>query len=106
MLYLFSYVVSTLRTNDNVMGKRRTKHYTLSDGQVITCREVADEIGISESAARNRLMKTNDPKKIFEPYSESNGGIKQSKSKQKPKKVLPYEDKLWRLVMKTLGSKK
>ena len=88
------------------MGKRRTLTYKLKDGQSVTCREVADEIGISESAARNRLAKSDDPKKIFEPYSESNGGIKQSKSKQKPKKVLPYEDKLWRLVMKTLGSKK
>ena len=102
MLYLFSYVVSTLRTNDNVMGKRRTKHYTLSDGQVITCREVADEIGISESAARNRLMKTNDPKKIFAPYSESNGGKRQSKPTVKAKKLLPYEEPMFRLAMKVI----
>jgi len=105
LLYLFSYVVSTLRTDDNVMGKRRTKHYTLSDGQVITCREVADEIGISESAARNRLMKTNNPIQIFAPYDETKRE-KKAKPKDKVKKILPYEEPLWKLAMKVIGGTK
>lgn len=83
---------------------RRTIIYTLSDGQKVTCRQVADEIGISEAAARNRLIRSDNPSYIFKPYSEKNGGKPRGK-KEKPKVVLPYEDDLWKLVMK-MGTKK
>ena len=39
-------------------NKHLIKTYTLSDGQKVTCRQVADEIQISESAARNRLNRS------------------------------------------------
>ena len=96
-------MVSSLRTDDYVMHKRRTIFYTLADGQKVTCRQVADEIGISESAARNRLIRSDDPAYIFKPYSVKNGGKPRGKQK-KPKVVLPYEDDMWKLVMK-MGTK-
>ena len=85
------------------MGKRRTLTYSLSDGQKVTCREVADEMGISESAARNRLGRSDDPKKIFAPYKQTRPPSKMTSKKDK---VLPYEDNLWKLVMRTIGGKK
>jgi hypothetical protein len=88
------------------MGKRRTLTYNLSDGQKVTCREVADEIGISESAARNRLGRSDDPKIIFAPYSVKNGGHPRKIDRvKKAKKPLPYEDDMWKLVMK-MGTNK
>ena len=45
------------------MGKLRTKTYTLRDGQIVTCRSVASKMGISVSAARGRLNRSDDPKK-------------------------------------------
>ena len=56
------------------MGKLRTLSYTLSDGQVVTTREVAKKLGITESAARNRLNRHKNPDKIFEPYNPKKGG--------------------------------
>mgnify|MGYP003644417455 CR=1 FL=1 len=85
------------------MGKRRTISFTLSDGQIVTCRDVANVLGISECAARNRLNKSNDPKKIFEPYNPAKGGKPRGKQK-KPKQLLPYEEPLWKLVMQ-MGKK-
>ena len=61
------------------MHKRRTIYYILADGQKVTCRQVADEIGISVKA----------------------GGKPRGKQK-KPKVVLPYEDEMWKLVMKII----
>ena len=79
------------------MGKRRTITYRLSDGQNVTCREVADEIGISESAARNRLGRSDDPKIIFAPYSVKNGGHPRKIDRvKKAKKPLPYEDDMFK----------
>tara|TARA_R110000822_G_scaffold24229_1_gene74109 strand:- start:1689 stop:1949 length:261 start_codon:yes stop_codon:yes gene_type:complete len=86
------------------MIKRRTpKSYTLTDGQIVTTRQVADEMGISESAARNRLIAHNDPKKVFAPYKQTRPPSKMTSKKDK---VLPYEDNLWKLVMRTIGGKK
>jgi len=82
------------------MHKRRTIYYILADGQKVTCRQVADEIGISESAARNRLIRSNDPSYVFKPFVK-NGGKPRGKQK-KPKVVLPYEDEMWKLVMKII----
>jgi hypothetical protein len=87
------------------MGKLRTKSYTLRDGQVVTCRSVSEVVGVSVSAARNRLNRSDDPKRIFAPYSISNGG--QPKKKKPPpfSKVLPYEDEMWKLCMRVLNKK-
>ena len=66
------------------MNSIRTIVYTLDDGQKITARELAKIIGVSESASRNRLNRSSDPKKVFKPYSISNGG----KARGSQKKVL------------------
>tara|TARA_R110000796_G_scaffold207114_1_gene323444 strand:- start:36 stop:302 length:267 start_codon:yes stop_codon:yes gene_type:complete len=88
------------------MIKRRTpKSYTLTDGQIVTTRQVADEIGITESAARNRLIHTDDPKKVFAPYTPSANGRSKPPAMKKDK-VLPYEDNLWKLAMRVIGGKK
>ena len=89
-------------------NKHLVKTYTLSDGQEVTCRQVADEIQISESAARNRLIRTDDPKKVFAPYLRSNGGQlrKQDRDKLKGTKKnddrKTYEEYLLKKVLKTI----
>jgi len=89
------------------MSKLRTKSYMLKNGQVVTCRSVASKIGVSESAARNRLNRSDDPKRIFAPYSISNGG--QPKKDKLPKnaniEAEEEETRLWRIVMQ-MGKKK
>ena len=89
------------------MGKLRTKSYILRDGQEVTCKSVSDVIGISVSAARNRLNRTDDPKRIFAPYSPANGG--QPKKDKLPKdaniEAKAEEVRLWKIVMQ-MGIKK
>ena len=93
------------------MATHKTKTYLLSDGQKVTCRQVADEIQISESAARNRLNRTDNPEKIFAPYKRSNGGQlrRQDRDKLKGTKKnkehkTTKEERLWKLVMQ-MGKK-
>ena len=64
------------------VGKLRTLIYTLDDGQEITTRQLADELGVTESAARNRLTRHSDPKKVFQPHNPSKGGKKPSGKKK------------------------
>jgi len=85
------------------MATHKTKKYVLTDGQVVTCRQVAKQMLISESAARNRLNRTGDPKKVFAPYSIKNGG--HPRAHDRKKKVPPplhCEDELLRLVLRTI----
>ena len=77
----------------------------------MTCRQVADEIQISESAARNRLIRTDDPKKIFAPYLRSNGGQRRKVdrdanvgTKKNKEHKATKEQELWKLVMQ-MGKK-
>ena len=83
------------------MGKRRTLTYLLDDGQKVTARQVAEELGVTESAARNRLNRHTDPAKVFAPYNKSKGGKPRGKQK-KEKVLLPYEDPMLRLALKTI----
>ena len=92
-------------------NKHLVKTYTLSDGQEVTCRQVADEIQISESAARYRLIRTDDPKKVFAPYLRSNGGQRRKVdrdanvgTKKNKAHIATEEEKLWKLVMQ-MGKK-
>ena len=103
--FVHGYVVLPLRTNDPLMRRIRTKTYTLRDGQIVTCRSVASKVKISVSAARGRLNRTDDPKKIYAPYSISNGGAPKKNKKPAFTKVLPYEDEMWKLCMKVLNKK-
>jgi len=95
---LYRPVVLSLRTDDPLMGKLRTKSYILRDGQEVTCRSVAAVIGISLSAARGRLNRSDDPKKIFAPYSISNGGKPKKIKKPLKDKVLMIDDPMYILA--------
>jgi transposase len=64
----------------------------------VTCRSVAKKIGVSESAARNRLNRSDDPKKIFAPYSPSNGGQPKKDKLPKSATVLPIDDPMYILA--------
>ena len=70
----------------------------LRDGQVVTCRSVAKKVGVSVSAARNRLNRTDDPKRIFAPYSISNGGQPKKIKKPFKEKVLKIDDPMFILA--------
>ena len=88
------------------MGKLRTKSYILRDGQVVTCRLVASKVGVSESAARSRLNRTDDPKKVFAPYNLSTRLPKKDKlPKDANLEAKKEEDRLWKIVMQ-MGIKK
>ena len=95
---LYRTLVLSLRTDDPLMGKLRTKSYILRDGQEVTCRSVAAVIGISLSAARGRLNRSDDPKKIFAPYSISNGGKPKKIKKPFKEKVLMIDDPMYILA--------
>ena len=105
LMSVHGYVVSSIRTVHPLMKKLRTKSYTLRDGQVVTCRSVANKIGVSESAARNRLNRSDDPKRIFAPYSPSNGGQPKKDKLPKSATVLPIDDEMWKLCMRVLNKK-
>ena len=85
------------------MGELRTIEYILSDGQVVTTRELANQLGVTESAARNRLNRHTDPKKVFAPYNPSKGGkARKLKTKQIEQQKKDKEKELWKLVLKTI----
>ena len=94
-------MVLTVRAVHSLMGKRRTLTYELSDGQKVTARQVAEELGVTESAARNRLNRHTDPVLVFAPYNKAKGGKPRGKQK-KEKVLLPYEDPMWRLALKSI----
>ena len=67
---LYRTLVLSLRTDDPLMAKCHIKSYILRNGQEVSCKSVADKVGISVSAARNRLNRSDDPKKIKKPFKE------------------------------------
>ena len=94
-------MVLTVRAVHSLMGKRRTVTYELSDGQKITARQLSAELGVTESAARNRLNRHTDPVQIFAPFNKAKGG--RPKGKQKKEEILlRYEDPMLRLALKTI----
>ena len=86
------------------MAKIHTKTYLLDNDRRVTVKSVAVRVGISPSAARNRLDKHTDPDKIYAPYS-SNGGLKKKKAKTIEKKK-PYQEPMFILAMKAIGFQK
>ena len=88
------------------MGRLRTLTYTLDDGQEITTRQLADELGVTESAARNRLTRHSDPKKVFEPHNPAKGGKKPSGKARnladQKKAEDDYEKELWHKIMNNI----
>jgi hypothetical protein len=106
LMSVHGYVVSSVRTDDPLMKKLRTKSYTLRDGQIVTCRSVGSKLGISESAARSRLNRSDDPKKIYAPYNLTTRLPKKDKLPKSAKtEAVEEEARLWRIVMQ-MGTKK
>jgi len=79
-----------------MMASCHIKHYTLSDNSVVTTREVARAVGISESAARNRLIRHKDIAKVYQPYDPAKGGKPPKKKKKIIKKTYDNND-WWRV---------
>ena len=67
-------MVLSLRAVHTLMRKLRTIIYKLDDGSEITSRELAKQLGVTESAARNRLNRSRNPKLVYKPYNPRNGG--------------------------------
>jgi hypothetical protein len=78
------------------MAEIHTKTYLLDNSRRVTVKSVAEKVGISPSAARNRLNKSRNPDDIYAPYS-SNGGRKKKKDKSIDKK-LPFQDPMFILA--------
>ena len=93
-----------LPKGDDVMAKIHTKTYLLDNNKRVTVKSVSEKVGISPSAARNRLDKHTDPDKIYAPYS-SNGGLKKKKAKTIEKKK-PYQDPMFILALRAIGFQK
>jgi len=74
------------------VAKIHTKYYTLDDSTIVTTKSVSLRVGISESAARNRLVRHTDPTKVYEAQNPANGG---KRSKNKPKRVDNQSDQDW-----------
>ena len=91
-------MVLSVRAVHTIMGKRRTLTYELSDGSKVTAREVSQALGVTESAARNRLKRHTDRQIVFAPYNKAKGGKPRGKQ-PKDKKLLPYEDPMLRLIL-------
>jgi hypothetical protein len=93
-------MVLSLRAVHPLIGKRRTITYKLDDGQEITSRELSKILGVSESASRNRLNRSSDPKRVFKPYSKSNGGKDRGSQKDRIKQQKDKERELMNLALK------
>ena len=84
------------------MGRLRTLTYTLSDGQVVTTREVSKKLGITESAARNRLNRHKNPDKIFEKKKKKKGGKPRGTKKKCQDYNLTKDAEMLKLVLSTI----
>ena len=82
------------------MGALRTIVYKLDDGSKITSRELAKQLGVTESAARNRLNRSRNPKLVFKPYNPRNGGKPLGSQKQKIINAKLKEQEMMKLALK------
>jgi len=86
------------------MAEQHIKTYLLDNSRRVTVKQVAEKVGISESAARNRLIKSRNPDKIYAPAS-SNGGCPKKKVQYKQVNKRPIEDPMFVLALKAIGGK-
>ena len=84
------------------MAEQHIKTYLLDNSRRVTVKQVAEKVGISESAARNRLIKSRNPDKIYAPAS-SNGGCPKKKVQYKQVNKIPIEDPMFRLALRAIG---
>ena len=82
------------------MGKLRTVIYTLDDGTHMTARRLAKILGVSESASRNRLNRSSDPKQVLKPYNPKNGGKARGSQKQKEQDAKDKDAEMLRFALK------
>tara|TARA_R110002012_G_scaffold62366_2_gene164135 strand:- start:325 stop:579 length:255 start_codon:yes stop_codon:yes gene_type:complete len=82
------------------MGKLRTVVYTLDDGTKITARELAKILGVSESASRNRLNRSSDPKNVLKPYNPKNGGKARGSQKKQEQDAKEKEAEMMKFALK------
>ena len=102
---LYCIMALWLPKGDDVMAKIHTKTYLLDNDRRVTVKQVSEKVGISPSAARNRLDKHTDPDKIYAPYSSNGGYTKKKTEAKKAAKKRPYKDPMFILAMKAIGSK-
>ena len=86
------------------MAEQHIKTYLLDNSRRVTVKQVSEKVGISESAARNRLLKSKNPDVIFAPQS-SNGGGRKKKVQYKQVNIRPIDDPMFRLALKAIGGK-
>ena len=80
------------------MAEIHTKTYLLDNSRRVTVKQGAERVGISHSAARNRLVKSKNPDVVFAPYS-SNGGGRKKKVQYKRVNPRPIEDPMFVLAL-------
>jgi len=86
------------------MAELHIKTYLLDNSRRVTVKQVAKKVGISESAARNRLIKSSNPDVVFAPYA-SNGGGRKKKVQYKQVNIRPIDDPMFILALKAIGGK-
>ena len=86
------------------MAIQHIKSYLLDNSRRVTVKQVAKKVGISESAARNRLLKSSNPDVIFAPAS-SNGGRPKKEVQYKRVNPRPIDDPMFRLALRAIGYK-
>ena len=80
------------------MAEQHIKTYLLDNSRRVTVKQVAKKVGISESAARNRLIKSRNPDRIYAPAA-SNGGCLKKKHQYKQVNKRPMDDPLFVLAL-------
>jgi hypothetical protein len=83
------------------MAIQHIKSYLLDNSRRVNVKQVAKKVGISESAARNRLLKSSNPDRIFAPAT-SNGGCPKKEIQYKQVNVRPIDDPMFVLALKTI----
>ena len=102
--FVHSHVVLSLRIVHSLMAEQHIKTYLLDNSRRVTVKQVAEKVGISESAARNRLIKSKNPDRIYAPAA-SNGGCLKKKHQYKQVNRRPIEDPMFVLALKAIGGK-
>jgi predicted ArsR family transcriptional regulator len=83
------------------MAKQHIKSYLLDNSRRVTVKQVSKKVGISESAARNRLVKSRNPDIVYAPAT-SNGGRPKKNHQYKQVNKRPIDDPMFVLALKTI----
>ena len=100
---LYRPVVLPLRTVHPLMAHQHIKTYLLENDRRVTVKQVATKVGISESAARNRLRLHKNPALIYAPVSSKGGRKKKHLYKQVNPRLI--EDPMYRLALRAIGGR-